>query len=92
MNIEIKAIMPHAGAHEKIVLLLHRTRKPEYLGTIAVEIGYGLKKTEAYVRYMIDAGELNWLTVREKEAIGARTDAEMVRLVAKPTAAKAHRT
>ena len=68
---------------------LHRVACPTYLGAVSLYIGWSLARTEQMMEILQDRGVVLPLDVVEKKQHGFRSDANVWRLVEKPTPAKA---
>jgi hypothetical protein len=58
----------HQAVLQKILAYFHRVNRPVYLGFVAIEIGYGLDKTQAMCEALRDAGALRQMTTEEKRS------------------------
>jgi len=68
---------------------LHRVACPTYLGAVSLYIGWSLERTQEMLEILQDRGIVVPMTVEEKRLAGIRSDANVWRLVEKPTPAKA---
>jgi hypothetical protein len=68
---------------------LHRVACPTYMGAISLYIGWSLDRTHEMLVTMQDRGIVAPLTAEERKEQGFPSDANVWRLVEKPTPAKA---
>lgn len=68
---------------------MHRVACPTYLGAVSLYIGWSLARTEEMMQVMQDRGIVMLMSGSELRDHGLRVDANIWRLVEKPTPAKA---
>ena len=64
-----KTYVPPKQTMEKIEILF-RSKTNIFVGTLAVEIGYSLLKTEMIIDHLIDKRVLRYATPQEAKALG----------------------
>jgi len=81
---------PHV-ALEIIESYFNRVAQPVYLGTISLEIGWSLARTQEMFDYLHDIGTIRPMKTSEKFAAGLPSLANVYILTTKPVLAKAWR-
>lgn len=62
----------HPPSHvvaQGIIRFLHRTGQPALLGTLSLDVGYSLDRTQQFVDALVASGSLRELSVAEKKAL-----------------------
>ena len=72
-----------------IVGFMHRVARPVYLGTVALEVGHSLARTQEMMEALEDRGEARAVGADEKRRLGFREDANVYAVVGEPVLNKA---
>jgi hypothetical protein len=51
--------------------------KPVYMGSIAIEIGYGLNRTQHFIDSLVDENIIREVTLKEKSDLGVNDEVLM---------------
>lgn len=73
-----KQYVPSERTMEKIDTFF-QTRKYAHVGTLAVEIGYSLSKTEMIIEHLIEIEKIRYATISEKRMLGLNDDHVVVK-------------
>lgn len=73
-----KAYIPSERTMEKIDTFF-QTRSYVHVGTLAVEIGYSLLKTEMIIEHLIEIEKIRYATISEKRMLGLNDDHVVVK-------------
>jgi hypothetical protein len=72
---------PPARQTQKLIEYMHRTGRPAFVGSIAIEIGWSIDNTmEMIERYVYD-GALRWATQKELKELSAPSNAFVVVMI-----------
>ncbi|MFA6573596.1 MAG: hypothetical protein WCT13_05520 [Patescibacteria group bacterium] len=56
---------------------MRRMEKPVYMGSIAIEIGYGLNRTQHFIDNLVDENIIREVTLKEKSDLGVNDEVLM---------------
>jgi hypothetical protein len=63
--------------NDRIVAYMRRMEKPVYMGSIAIEIGYGLNRTQHFIDNLVDENIIREVTLKEKSDLGVNDEVLM---------------